>query len=173
MHYSGEVWSPSLPPQQQAEEPYWLVSAQKIFSSSVQGYTNAAPCTGWRYAAHHILQDSFLKTFKKLGITYSDPVEFGIPFGAHSAPLHEKFHKKQPLTEITFYGLEPGKKKSTVIRCTKFSHCFLREMRCAGRKEYYMFYFTKISDKIIILDPKTGHPKGNSVFSYDFVKGES
>ncbi|MDR0662204.1 MAG: hypothetical protein LBF76_02345 [Holosporales bacterium] len=173
MHYSGEVLSPSLPLQQQAEEPYWLVSAQKIFSSSVQGYTNAAPCTGWRYAAHHILQDSFLKTFKKLGITYSDPVEFGISFGVHSAPLQEKFHKKQPLAEITFYGLEPGKKKSTVIRCTKFSHCFLHEMRCAGRKEYYIFYFSKISDKIIILDPKTGRPKGNSVFSYDFVKGKS
>jgi hypothetical protein len=171
---SYEIRSPSVPLTScaSAKEPYWLISAKDVFSSVVQGYKNAAPCTGWSYAARHTVQDSFLKTFKRLGVIYSDPVEFGIVFGAHSASLQEKFHQKFPLPELTFYGLEPGKKKSTVIRCTKFSDCFLREIRYIGREEYYSFYFSKISDKIIVLDPQTGRPTGNAVFTSDLTKDQ-
>ncbi|MDR1267821.1 MAG: hypothetical protein LBJ70_05725 [Holosporales bacterium] len=168
----GDIFAshPLLPDQ---KEPRWLISSQKIFSSTVEGHQDAAPCTEWRYAARHAIQDSFLDTFKKLGVVYSDPVEFGIVSGAHSAILQERFYKKQPFSEITFCGLDPGKKKSTVVRRTQFSNCFLGEIRSSGRKEYYAFYFSKISDTVTVFDPKTGHPKGNAVFAYDLVKGEA
>jgi hypothetical protein len=154
------------------EDPLWLISAKGVFSSSIQGYKEAFPCSGWAYASRHTAQDSFLKAFKRLGVICSDPVEFCVAFGAHSASLQERFHKKQPLPELTFYGLEPGKKKPTVVRCTRFSNCFLREIRYAGREEYYSFYFCKISDRIIVLDEKTRRPKGNAVFSRDLTKEE-
>jgi hypothetical protein len=154
------------------EDPHWLVSAKGVFSSCIGSCENVAPCTGWSYVTQHIAQDSFLKTVKRLGVIYSNPVEFGVTFGAHSASLQEKFYQRQPLPEITFYGLEPGKKNGTVTRCTKFSNCFLRGIRYEGRKEYYSFYFCTISDKIILLDEKTRRPKGNAVFSWDLTKEE-
>ena len=147
----------------------WLISADKIFSSEIENYTNFAKL----YHIEYFIYKSFLydQTKTAESSVYAREVHINMQSGVHCAMLEGRMAKSVIIPQITIQKVRFLNKKITILEKKEFKQCVINAFGLKDDLIGFSFRYTSISDSYSKFKPN-GTQGGSAAAQIDLVKWE-
>lgn len=147
----------------------WLISADKIFSSTIENFTNYAKL----YHIEYHMYKSFLydQTQTAENSVYAKEVHVYMPSGVHCAMLEGRMAKSIIIPQITIQKVGFLSKKIAVWEKKEFKKCVINAFGLKDNVIGFSFRYTSISDSYSKFKPN-GSQEGSAAAQIDLVKWE-
>ncbi len=147
----------------------WIISADKIFSSEIEGFTDSARI----YHINFMIYKSFLFEESKAAESSicAKDVHIYMGSGCHCAMLEGRMAKAVIIPCITVQKISNINKTTTVLEKKEFKQCVIRSFGVQDDVIAFSFRYRTFSDQYNNYNSK-GVQTGNAAVQMDFVKWE-
>lgn len=147
----------------------WLISADNIFSSEIDKFTNFAEL----YHIEYIIYKSFLYDQTKIAgsSVYATEVHVYMPPGVHCAMLQGRMAKSITIPQITIQKVQSVNGKLSTLEKKEFKQCIINAFGLRDNTIGFSFRYTSLKSSYNKFNPDNTSA-GNAVVQIDFVKWE-
>lgn len=150
------------------ESPKYVVKCKDIFSSTMKGLEDCAPCDWVKTGGSRIATfDSSGKLNGDTTITGKDPV-ICMQYGPWAPVLQEFMYSGKPLEQISVYRLMDINGEKIKIQELNYSVCLIKTYDQEADKILFTFCFSTLEDLQIAYN-QDGHKLGQNGMQFDFT----
>ena len=147
----------------------WIISADKIFSSEIDGLKDYARIDHIDFMIYKSFLFEEAKTAE--GSFCAKEVHIYMPSGCHCAMLESRMAKNVIIPTITIKKIANVNKKDTVLEIKEFQQCVIRAFGIRNDIIGFAFRYRVFKDQYNNYDAE-GVQKGSAAAQIDFVKWE-
>ncbi|MBO7454730.1 MAG: hypothetical protein K5766_02945 [Alphaproteobacteria bacterium] len=147
----------------------WLISADKIFSSKIEKFTDFAEL----YHIEYMIYKSFLydQTKTAESSVYAKEVHIYMSPGIHCAMLQGRMAKSVIIPKITINKVKHIEGKLSILEKKEFKQCMINAFGLRDDTIGFSFRYTSLNDSYNKFNPDNTSA-GNAGVQIDFVKWE-
>lgn len=155
-----------------ATTPQYVINAESIFKSHMEGYQQWAPCLWFELGTARINTLDSSDQFTGDGRVVSKTTSVCMKYGSWGPILHEYLATGHPITNIVIKRLATVHSGFVELQATQYTNSYITTYEQRGEKIFFTFSFEKITDAQLVYN-NAGVREGVSAFEFDYTKALS